>query len=126
MPSRAIDSEALRVGRILKAVRDQQGDLTQAEVAAALGKTEGAYAAYETGRSRFTLPELPAVARALKVDVGYLSRRLGLCGDNTDMTTLLVEYAGPEVGHLVANAVTNFPTMSDDQRRFFVYALQRL
>lgn len=125
MPSRAIDTEALRVGRVLKAVRDE-GGLTQVEVAAALGKTEGAYAAYEHGRSRFTLPELPAVARALKVDVAYLSRRLGLCGDNTDMTTLLVEYAGPEVGRLVANAVTNFPTMSDDQRRFFVYALQRL
>ena len=123
--SRPIDPEARRVGGVLRAVRREQG-LTQDDVAKQLPIGEGAYAAWEAGRSRFTLPELPSVARALGVDVAYLSRRLGLCGDNTDVTTLLMEYAGPEIGQLVASAVVKFPSMTEGQRHFFVHALRSL
>lgn len=125
MSGRTIDRDALSVGRVLRAVREEQR-LTQADVAAALGKGEGAYAAYEAGRSRFTLPELPSVARALKVDVAYLSRRLGLCGDDTNITSLLTEYAGAEVGQLIATAVAKYPSMTAEQRHFFTYALRNL
>lgn len=125
MPTRIVDTEALRVGRVLRAVREEQA-LTQLEVATALGKGEGAYAAYEAGRSRFTLPELPAVARALKVDLAYLSRRLGLCGDDSSMRSMLSEYAGPEVGDLIATALAKYPSMTSEQRHFFTYALRKL
>lgn len=124
MSSRAFDSEAVRVGRVLRAVREDQA-LTQVEVAAVLGKGEGAYAAYESGRSRFTLPELPAVARALKVDLAYLSRRLGLCGDDSDVTALLVEYAGPEIGQLIATAVAKYPSLDGDRRAIHGAQLQQ-
>jgi transcriptional regulator with XRE-family HTH domain len=95
---RPIDPEALRVGRVLRAIREQQG-LTQADVAAALKKGEGAYAAYESGRGRFTLPELPVVARALRVSTAYLASRLGFCGDDrADIAQVLVERFGPQIG----------------------------
>lgn len=98
MTARQIDPEALRVGRVLRAVREQQG-LTQADVATVLGKGEGAYAAYESGRGRFTLPELPNVARALRVPTAYLTGRLGFCGsDADDLATALVNRFGPEIG----------------------------
>ena len=113
------------MGVVLRAVRLEQGK-TQEEVASRLPIGEGAYAAYEAGRSRFTLPELPAVARALGVDVAYLSRRLGLCGDNTDVTNLLVEYAGPEIGQLVATAIAKYPSLDGDRRAFFVHALRSI
>ena len=91
---RSVDADALRVGRVLRAVREQQG-LTQAEVAAALGKGEGAYAAYENGRSRFTVPELSDMARALKVTTPHLTTRLGFCGDvGADIASILVERFG--------------------------------
>lgn len=123
--ARPIDPEAKRVGDVLRAVRTEK-DLTQEEVAKKLPIGEGAYGAYEAGRSRFTLPELPAVARALGVDVAYLSRRLGLCGDNTDITALLSEYAGPEIGSLVAEAVAKFPDLDGDRRAFFIHALKSI
>lgn len=98
MPPRPVDTDALRVGRVLRAVREQQG-LTQVEVAVVLGKGEGAYAAYESGRSRFTLPELPAVARALRVTTSHLATRLGFCGERTDdMAAVLIERFGPQLG----------------------------
>lgn len=124
-PTRPIDPDAKRVGAVLRAVRREQG-LTQEEVASKLPIGEGAYAAYETGRSRFTLPELPAVARALGVEVTYLARRLDLCGDGSDALAVLAEYAGPEIGSLIATAVRKYPTLSEMQRHFFVHALRSL
>ena len=124
-PARPIDPEAKRIGSILRAVRTEQ-DLTQEYVASRLPIGEGAYAAYEAGRSRFTLPELPAVARALGVDVAYLSRRLGLCGDGSDALAILAQYAGPEIGALVAEAVSKYPGLDGDRRAFFVHALRSL
>jgi transcriptional regulator with XRE-family HTH domain len=95
---RSIDPEALRVGRVLRAIREQQG-LTQAQVAAGLKKGEGAYAAYEAGRSRFTLPELPIVAQALKVSTAHVATRLGFCGvESDDIASALVERFGPQIG----------------------------
>lgn len=124
-PTRAPDPEAIRVGAVLRAIRLEQ-DRTQEQVASRLPIGEGAYAAYEAGRSRFTLPDLPAVARALGVDVAYLSRRLGYCGDNSDVMQLLIEYAGPEIGRLVAQAVVKYPDLDGDRRAFFVHALRSL
>lgn len=124
-PTRPIDPEARRVGNVLRAVRNEQ-DLTQEYVASKLPIGEGAYAAYEAGRSRFTLPELPSVARALGVDVAYLSRRLGLCGDGSDAMTILAQYAGPEIGALIADAVSKYPGLDGDRRAFFVHALRSL
>lgn len=124
-PARQIDPEAKRVGNVLRAVRTEKR-LTQEDVAEKLPIGEGAYAAYESGRSRFTLPELPAIARALGVDVAYLSRRLGMCGDNKDAMTILAEYAGPEIGSLVAEAIVKYPDMTPGQRTFFVEALRRI
>jgi transcriptional regulator with XRE-family HTH domain len=98
---RPIDPEARRIGLIMRSIREQQG-LTQVEVAVELGKKEGAYAAYEAGRSRFTLPELPLVARALKVPVAHLATRLGFCGgggsEGVDIATALVTRFGPQLG----------------------------
>lgn len=122
---RATDPEAVRVGKVLRAVRTERG-LTQEEVAGKLPIGEGAYAAYETGRSRFTLPELPAVAQALGVPTPYLSRRLGLCGDNADLNALLLEYAGPDIGPLMATALAKYPELDGDRRAFFVHALRSL
>lgn len=123
--SRSIDPEAMRIGRVLRAIRTER-ELTQEEVASRLPITEGAYAAYEAGRSRFTLPDVPAVARALGVDVPYLSRRLGLCGDGSDMSALIAEFAGPEIGQLVATAITKYPDLDGDRRAFFVHALRSI
>lgn len=123
--ARPVDPEAVRIGKVLRQVRTDQG-LTQEEVAEKLPIGEGAYAAYENGRSRFTLPELPAVARALGVPTPYLSRRLGLCGDNTDLNALLLEFAGPEIAPLVADALTRYPDLDGQRRAFFVHALQSL
>lgn len=95
---RPADTEAIRIGRILRLIREERG-LTQAQVAERLGKGEGAYAAYESGRSRFTVPELPDVARALGVSTVYVARQIGLCGDdNADIATTLVERLGPRLG----------------------------
>lgn len=124
-PTRPADPEAIRVGAILRAVRLEQ-DRTQEQVASRLPIGEGAYAAYEAGRSRFTLPELPAIARALGVDVAYLTRRLGYCGDNTDAMRLLEEYAGPEIGQLIATAVTKYPQLDGEKRSFFLVALRSI
>jgi transcriptional regulator with XRE-family HTH domain len=123
--TRPVDPEAVRIGRVLRRIRTDQG-LTQEEVAAKLPIGEGAYASWERGGSRFTLPELPAVARALGVPVPYLSRQLGLCGDGTDLNALLLEFAGPEIAPLVATALAKYPELSGQQRAFFVYALQSL
>lgn len=102
MPKRATrptDPEAVKIGRVLRAIRTDQG-LTQEEVAGKLPIGEGAYAAYESGRSRFTVPDLQSVARALGVPAPYLSRRLGLCGDDVtdDIAHVLVTRFGPRVG----------------------------
>lgn len=123
--ARPIDPEAQRIGKVLREIRTDQG-LTQEEVADKLPIGEGAYAAYESGRSRFTVPDLPAVARALGVPTPYLSRRLGLCGDNTDLNALLLEFAGPDIAPLVATALTKYPDLDGQRRAFFVHALQSL
>jgi transcriptional regulator with XRE-family HTH domain len=123
--ARPIDPEAQRIGVILRAIRTEKG-LTQEEVADKLPTGEGAYAAYEAGRSRFTIPDLPSIARALGVPTPYLSRRLGLCGDNTDLNALLLEFAGPDIAPLVATALTKYPDLDGQRRAFFVHALQSL
>lgn len=99
---RPIDPDTRRIGAVLRSIREQQG-LTQVEVAVALGKKEGAYAAYEAGRSRFTVPELRLVADALNVTTPYLARRLGLCGDDgNDLAHALTERFGPTLGRTLA------------------------
>lgn len=123
--TRPADPEAVRIGRVLRSIRTDRG-LTQEEVADKLPIGEGAYAAYEAGRSRFTVPDLPAVARALDVPVPYLSRQLGLCGDNSDLNALLLEFAGPEIAPLVTDALTRYPNLDGQRRAFFVHALQSL
>ena len=97
--ARPIDPEAVKIGRVLRTIRTDQG-LTQEEVAAKLPIGEGAYAAYEAGRSRFTVPDLPAVARALGIPTSHLARRLGLCGDDSDadIAQVLVMRFGPRLG----------------------------
>lgn len=113
------------MGAALKAIREESG-LTQREVGARYGATEGNIAAYEQGRNRFTVQDLPRLADALKVPVPYLSRRLGLCGDNADLTALLMEYAGPDIGPLVATALAKYPELDGDARSFFIHALRSL
>lgn len=119
------DPTSRRMGAALKAIREESG-LTQREVGARYGATEGNIAAYEQGRNRFTVQDLPRLADALKVPVPYLSRRLGLCGDNADLTALLMEYAGPDIGPLVATALAKYPELDGDARSFFIHALRSL
>lgn len=99
--ARPRDPEALRVGLILRSIREAQS-LTQTDVATGLGKQTGAYAAYEAGRSRFTVPELPQVARALKVSTAHLAGRLGFCGGDDDLEQQLVDRFGPDLGRTLA------------------------
>jgi transcriptional regulator with XRE-family HTH domain len=86
------------MGQALKAVRTERG-LTQREVAEKYGSEEGNIAAYEQGRNRFTVQDLPRLAQALGVPTSYLARRLGLCGDDSaDIAQALVERFGPKLG----------------------------
>lgn len=119
------DATSRRMGTTLKSIREEVG-LTQREVGARYGTTEGNIAAYEQGRNRFTVQDLPRLAEALKVPVPYLSRRLGLCGDNSDLNALLLEFAGPEIAPLVVTALTKYPDLDGQRRAFFVHALQSL
>lgn len=119
------DREAERIGRVLHAIRTEQ-DLTQKEVAEKLNVGENAYGAWEIGRSRFTVAQLPDIARALGVDAPYLSRRLGLCGDNTDLHALLREYVGPDVGVALARFVAKYPNMDASSVLFASRALKML
>lgn len=119
------DGTSRRMGAALKALREESG-LTQRQVGERYGTTEGNIAAYEQGRNRFTVQDLPRLADALRVPVPYLSRRLGLCGDNADMQALLLEYAGPDIGPLVAEALVKYPNLDGDRRAFFVHALRSL
>ena len=120
---RPIDPDAQRVGRVLRAVRQEQ-QRTQEEVASKLPIGEGAYAAWEAGRSRFTLPELPSVAAALGVDVSYLSRRLGLCGDASDAEAFFLESFGPEFGPLMIQVAQKLPSLDPERRGFLRHALK--
>lgn len=113
------------MGAALKALREERG-LTQRQVGERYGATEGNIAAYEQGRNRFTVQDLPRLAQAIGVPTPYLSRRLGLCGDNADLNALLLEYAGPEIGELVATALAKYPDLDGQRRAFFVHALQSL
>jgi transcriptional regulator with XRE-family HTH domain len=113
------------MGAALKAIREEVG-LTQRQVGERYGTAESNIAAYEQGRNRFTVQDLPRLADALKVPVSYLSRRLGLCGDNTDLNALLLEYAGPDIAPLVASALSKYPDLDGDRRSFFVHALKSL
>jgi transcriptional regulator with XRE-family HTH domain len=98
---------------VLRAIREQQG-LTQRQVSERLGKREGSYAAYENGRSRFTLPELPEVADALRVSTAHLAGRLGFCGDGGDLAQTLVERFGPELGRTLARLDRVLARMQQD------------
>lgn len=86
------------MGLALKAVRIECG-LTQKDVAEKYGSEDSNIAAYEQGRNRFTVQDLPRLASALGVSTSYLSRRLGLCGDDSpDIANVLVERFGPQIG----------------------------
>lgn len=113
------------MGAALKRIREEVG-LTQREVGLRYGASEGNIAAYEQGRNRFTVQDLPRLADALKVPVPYLSRQLGLCGDSTDLNALLLEFAGPDIAPLIATALTKYPDLDGQRRAFFVHALQSL
>lgn len=130
MPKRDIaaprsDAISRRMGAALKAVREERG-LTQKDVGDRYGATDGNIAAYEQGRNRFTVQDLPRLAEALGVPTPYLSRRLGLCGDNSDLNALLLEFAGPDIAPLVATALAKYPDLDGQRRAFFVHALQSL
>ena len=122
---RNVDDVSKRMGVVLRAIREEQG-LTQEEVAARYGATDGAIAAYEQGRTRFTVQDLPSLADSLGVPAPYLARRLGLCGDGSDMMAILAEYAGPEIGQLVATAIAKYPDLDGDRRSFFIHALRSI
>lgn len=113
------------MGAVVRAIREEQG-LTQEQVAERYGVTDGAIAAYEQGRSRFTIQDLPSLADALGVPVPFLSRRLGLCGENDDLTAILTEYAGPEIASLVASAVQRYPDLDPERRHAFAFTLRNL
>lgn len=119
------DPTSRRMGAVLKKIREEVG-LTQKEAGERYGADPGTIAAYEQGRNRFTVQDLPRLADALKVPTPYLSRQLGLCGDNTDLNALLLEFAGPDIAPLVASALTKYPGLDGQRRAFFVHALQSL
>lgn len=123
--ARVSSAVSKRMGAIIRAVREEQG-LTQEDVAVKYGATDGAIAAYEQGRARFTVQDLPSLAESLGVPTPYLSRRLGLCGDNSDLNALLLEFAGPDIAPLVATALSKYPDLDGQRRAFFVHALQSL
>jgi transcriptional regulator with XRE-family HTH domain len=55
----------------IRPLRQQQG-MTQAELAALLNIEQSRVSAYETGRQSPPVHRLPAIAQALRVDVGQL------------------------------------------------------
>ena len=52
--------------------RRQYLRLTQSDVAVRMGVPEGTYGRWETGRVRFSAPQITAVADALRVPIAYL------------------------------------------------------
>lgn len=130
MPRRPIDPEARRIGLALRAIRESQG-LTQEQVAESLGKGEGAYAAYEAGRSRFTVPEIRDVARALKVSTAHLATRLGLCGEpaaseSPDIARVLVDRFGPRVGQALVRLDGVLAHMEADDQTALTVTVRRI
>lgn len=128
--ARPIDPEARRIGGVLRAIRQSQG-LTQEQVAESLGKGEGAYAAYEAGRSRFTVPELRSVARALKVSTAHLATRLGLCGESDttespDIATALVDRFGPRLGSALVRLDGVLARMQADDQTALTVTVRRI
>lgn len=123
--ARTRDPDALRVGLVLRSIRESQ-ELTQLDVATALGKQAGAYAAYEAGRSRFTVPELPHVARALKVSTAHLAGRLGFCGnDSDDLESSLLRHFGPDLGRTLMRLDRVLEQMQRDDALALTVTLRR-
>jgi transcriptional regulator with XRE-family HTH domain len=113
------------MGAAIKQIREEQ-ELTQKQVGDKYGTTEGNIAAYEQGRNRFTAQDIPRLAAALGVPTPYLSRRLGLCGDASDLNAILLEFAGPDIAPLIASALARYPDLDGRRRDFFIHALQSL
>lgn len=88
---------AERVGRRLKALREEQG-ITQEMMAARLTAewkevSPKTLSAWETGRTPFPLLAFEPVASALRVEPSYLGVRLGLCGEPSPREIFLAEGA---------------------------------
>lgn len=77
MAKRANEKELAELGDRLRALREDVG-LTQAEVAARLGLTDGGYGHFERGRRFPSAAELPWLAAGIGVSTVELISRLGL------------------------------------------------
>lgn len=82
---RVKDPAAQAMGLRLRQIREEQG-LVQAEVAYRLGISDQGYGSYEQGRTRLFATDLPRLARALGVDLGVLTDRLGLKSESDRVT----------------------------------------
>lgn len=92
------DPDARIVGSRLRVIRESV-NLTQKDVAARLGMSDGGYSSIERGHARMFVTDIPRVAQAFGVQPAYLSRRLGLCGNSEpDLAQSLVETFGPQLG----------------------------
>ena len=72
-----VTPEALEMGQRLRELRRERG-VRQRDVAERLGITVGAYAHYETGRSRISSLDLRRLAASLGAPLPLLLRRLGI------------------------------------------------
>lgn len=82
----------IEFGKRVQAIRRAKG-LTQADVGAALGLSEGGWRNYETGRAVLKINQLPVLANLLDCSIADL---LGLGGDSSSSIR----------GALVRNAIT--------------------
>ena len=62
--------EAKHLGLRIRQARDRLG-ISQEDLAAAIGKDQGAISEYENGRRKLAATELPALATALEVPLDY-------------------------------------------------------
>ncbi len=74
------------VGLRLRSLREERGK-TQREVGEKLGLTEAGYRYYESGRTQIRVTDLPSLAEAMGVSVGYLTERLGITPPDQDDPT---------------------------------------
>lgn len=85
-------------GTRLRSVREER-KLRQVDVAASMEMSAGGYSSIERGKARMFVTDIPRYAEALGVPPEYLTRRLGLCGgESDDIANVLVNRFGPQVG----------------------------
>lgn len=113
MPNKP-DPLGLLYGARLRAVRDER-KLRQVDVAASLGMSPGGYSSVERGLARMFVSDIDRYAEALGVPAAYLSRRLGLCGaDTDDIASALVNRFGPQIGQALVRIDRILALMESD------------